>query len=152
MDQKITIRPARESDYPAMATLLHTLATTFIVPGMPPEAAATFLRENDQAALRAYRAAGHVASVAEIDGAVAGFIAIRPPSHLFHLFVAERWHRRGVARALWERARAQAAPGAVFTVNSSPYAVAAYTALGFGCDGVQQCRNGVTFQPMVHTT
>ncbi len=152
MQANIMIRPARDSDYPAMASLLHTLATTFIVPGMPLEAAATFLRENDQAALLAYRAAGHVATVAEVDGVLAGYIAIRPPSHVFHLFVAERWHRQGVARALWKQARSQAAPGAVFTVNSSPYAVAAYAALGFRCDGAQQCRNGITFQPMVHTT
>jgi GNAT superfamily N-acetyltransferase len=143
------IRSASDSDFPGMAQMLHTLATRFIVPDMPPEAAATFLRENNEAALLAYRAAGHVTSVAEIDGTLAGFISIRPPSHVFHLFVAERWHRRGVARALWELARARAAPGAAFTVNASPYAVPAYVALGFRCDGALQCRNGVTFQPMV---
>ena len=148
MMPKIVIRSAADSDFPGMAHLLRTLATTFIVPGMPPEAAATFLRENDQPALLAYRAAGHVTRVADIDGALAGFISIRPPHHLFHLFVAERWHRRGVARALWDAARAQAAPGAAFTVNASPYAVPAYAALGFRCDGPPQCRNGVPYQPM----
>jgi len=151
MDQTILIRPAADADYPAMAGILHALAIAFITPGMAPEAAATFLRENNEAALRAYRAQGHVASVAEIGGVLAGFIAVRPPSHLFHLFVAARWHRHGVARALWQTACAQAAPAAVFTVNASPYAVPAYSALGFRRDGAQQCRNGVTFQPMVRT-
>ena len=149
MDQNILIRPAVDADYPALATMLRTLATTFIVPGMPPQAAADFLRDNDEAALRAYRDRGHVASVAEIGGVLAGYIALRPPSHLFHLFVDERWHRRGVARALWRTACAQAAPAAAVTVNSSPYAVPAYEALGLRCDGAVQCRNGVTFQPMV---
>ncbi|WP_332876343.1 GNAT family N-acetyltransferase [Massilia sp. S19_KUP03_FR1] len=149
MDKKIVIRPAVDADYPAMAAMLRTLATAFIVPGMPPEAGATFLRDNDEAALRAYRDRGHVASVAEIEGRLAGYIALRPPSHVFHLFVDHRWHRRGVARALWRAACAQAAPAAIFTVNSSPYAVPAYEALGFRCDGAAQCRNGVTFQPMV---
>jgi len=148
MIQKIVVRSADASDFPAMAHMLHALATTFILPGMPPEAAATFLRENDRTALLAYRAAGHLTSVAEIDGEMAGFISIRPPSHLFHLFVAKRWHRRGVARSLWNMAQVQAAPGTAFTVNSSPYAVPAYVALGFRCDGALQCRNGVTFQPM----
>ena len=68
MMPKIVIRSAADSDFPGMAHLLRTLATTFIVPGMPPEAAATFLRENDQPALLAYRAAGHVTRVADIDG------------------------------------------------------------------------------------
>lgn len=149
MEQNILIRPALETDYLAMAGMLHTLASRFIVPGMPAEAAATFLRGNDEAALLAYRARGQVASVAQIGAELAGFIAVRPPSHVFHLFVAERWHRRGVARALWRTACAQAAPAAVFTVNSSPYAVPAYEALGFRCDGAPQCRNGMTFQPMI---
>lgn len=145
----MVIRPAGPADYKAMAAMLRELATAFIVPGMPPEAAATFLRENDEAALLAYREQGHLANVAEIEGELAGFIAIRPPSHLFHMFVGERWHRRGVARALWDAARVQAAPAAAFTVNASVYAVPAYAALGFRCDGDKQCRNGVTFQPML---
>jgi len=76
---------------------------------------------------------------------LAGFIAIRPPSHLFHLFVAQPFQRRGVARALWDHARGDAV---AFTVNSSPYAIPAYEAMGFRCDGPLACHNGVTFQPM----
>jgi GNAT superfamily N-acetyltransferase len=153
MERQVTgaihLRPASDADFPALAHLLHDLACAFITPAMAPEVAATFLRENDEAALRAYRARGHVFTVAEIDGALAGFIAIRPPAHLFHLFVDARWHRRGVGRALWEAASAAVGTAAAFTVNSSPYAVPAYEALGFCCDGALQTRNGVQFQPMV---
>jgi GNAT superfamily N-acetyltransferase len=145
MDQCITLRPATASDYPALANLLQTLAKIFIVPGMPVEAAATFLRENDMAALLAYRERGHVIDVADIDGELAGFIAIRPPGHLFHLFVAQAFQRRGVARALWCAAKGDAAR---FTVNSSPYAIPAYAAMGFVCAGPLACHHGVTFQPM----
>ena len=35
---------------------------------------------------------------------LAGFLAIRDGSHLFHLFVERAYQRQGVARALWERA------------------------------------------------
>ena len=35
---------------------------------------------------------------------LAGFIAIRDGSHLFHLFVERAHQRQGLARALWERA------------------------------------------------
>ena len=127
--------------------MLRTLAQTYIVPGMPVEAAATFLRANDEAGLLDYRAQGHVVSVAEVDGAIAGFIAIRPPSHLFHLFVAQPFHRRGIARFLWEHARGEAA---AFTVNASPYAIPAYAAMGFECAGPLACHNGVIFQPMTY--
>ena len=145
----ISLRPAVLADFPLLARLLHDAACLFITPAMTPEAAATFLRENDEAGLLAYREQGHRFHVALIAGEVAGYSAMRPPSHLFHLFVAQRWHRRGVARALWDAARAEAAQDAPFTVNASPYAVPAYAALGFRCDGTLQERNGVHFQPMV---
>lgn len=145
----ILLRPAVDADFPALAQLLHRLACAFITPAMATEVAATFLRENDEAALRACRDLRHVFTVAEIAGDLAGYIAIRPPTHLFHLFVDARWHRRGVGRALWEAALVTAGTSAYFTVNSSPYAVPAYEALGFRCDGPLQTRNGVQFQPMV---
>jgi ribosomal protein S18 acetylase RimI-like enzyme len=149
LNDAIRLRPAVGADFPALAQLLHDLACRFITPAMAPEVASTFLRENDAAALLGYRERGHVFRVATIAGEIAGFIALRPPSHVFHLFVGERWQRRGVARALWDGARADAGPQAQFTVNSSPYAVPAYAALGFRTDGVLQVRNGVAFQPMV---
>jgi ribosomal protein S18 acetylase RimI-like enzyme len=152
VNEPILLRPAVDADFPALAHLLHGLACAFITPAMATEVAATFLRENDEAALRAYRERGDVFTVAEIAGELAGYIAIRPPTHLFHLFVDARWHRRGVGRALWEAARVTAGSEtgtAHFTVNSSPYAVPAYQALGFRCDGALQTRNGVQFQPMV---
>jgi len=147
MEQAILIRPARFDDFTHLAELLRTLALRFIVPGMPAEATATFLRENDADALLAYRERGHVTTVAVVDGAVAGFLSLRPPSHVFHLFVDAAYHRRGVARALWDSVRGGAAG---FTVNASPYAVPVYLALGFACDGPLACRNGVAFQPMRH--
>ena len=147
--QAVLFRPAVDADFPALAHLLHGLAREFITPAMAPEVAATFLRENDVAALRANRERGHVFTIAEIDGALAGYCAIRPPAHLFHLFVDARWHRRGVGRALWQAALATAGPAAQFIVNASPYAVPAYEALGFCCIGAPQTHNGVQFQPMV---
>lgn len=149
VDEVITLRPAVDADFPILATLLHALASRFITPGMAPEVAATFLRDNDESALRVYGERGHTVTVAEIDGVLAGFIAIRPPSHVFHLFVDARWHRRSVARALWEAARQEAAPGTPFTVNASLFAVPVYQALGFRCDGAALNRHGVTYQPML---
>lgn len=145
------MRPAEIADFPVIADMLHALALKFIVPGMTTEAASMFLRANDEQALLAYRDGGHVTSVAVIDDQIAGFIAVRPPSHVFHLFVAQQWQRRGVARALWEHVVKQARVGTVtYTVNASPYAVPAYLALGYQCSGPPACHQGVSYQPMIY--
>ena len=89
--------------------------------------------------------------VAEESGAVAGFIAIRDNTHLFHLFVARPFHRHGLARRLWHGAREEALrrgnPGE-FTVNSSLNAIAVYKAFGFVPSGPVTTAHGISFLPM----
>src|SRR4030095_12625421 len=89
--------------------------------------------------------------VAYSDSQLAGFIAIRDGSHLFHLFV-ERYHQRtGLARRLWEQAlRELGAPGSrgAFTVNSSLLAVPVYRAFGFVPSGSTKSADGISFLPM----
>jgi ribosomal protein S18 acetylase RimI-like enzyme len=145
------IRALAPADVPAVAALLRELAREFIVHESPPEGASTFLAENDEMGVRGFIARGHVYHVAIIDGQLAGFIAVRDRSHLFHLFVGKRWHRRGVARALWDVAREAALAGGgegAFTVNSSNFAVPLYEALGFVRVGPTQCAKGLYFNPM----
>jgi GNAT superfamily N-acetyltransferase len=145
------IRPMEGTDIPAAARLLHELASEFIVDEFPVEGACTFLRENDEDGIRGYIARGHIYHVAYVGDELAGFVAVRDGSHLFHMFVDKRWHRQGVARRLWDVAREAALaagnPG-VFTVNSSLFAQPLYHALGFVPTGPVQHKKGVTFQPM----
>lgn len=145
------IRPIEDRDVPAVARLLQVLAREFIVNESTPEGASTFLRENDEAAIGRYIEQGHVYHVAESDGEIAGFIAIRDRAHLFHMFVAAKWQRQGVARKLWETAR-QAAIDAGgcgnFTVNSSNFAVPVYEAMGFVRTAPMQSLKGLFFNPM----
>ena len=89
--------------------------------------------------------------VACSDSQLAGFIAIRDGSHLFHLFVERSQQRQGIARRLWERALEElCAPGSdgVFTVNSSLRAVPVYQAFGFVSAGSIQSMHGISFLPM----
>ena len=127
------IRPILDKDIPAVARLMRTLSEEFIVHESTTEAAASFIRENDEAGILDFIDAGIAYRVADIDGRVVGFIAIRDHRHLFHMFVDKAYHRRGIARQLWEVARKAAIeagnPG-VFTVNSSNYALPVYEALG----------------------
>lgn len=148
------IRPLEEADLPACARLLRASASEFIVHESTPEGASTFLRENDEAGLRGYVQAGHVYHVAQDGAALAGFVAVRANSHLFHLFVDKRWHGRGLSRQLWSVARREAlgrgGPGS-FTVNSSNYAVPVYEAFGFVRVAPMQCVKGLYFNPMRYT-
>jgi GNAT superfamily N-acetyltransferase len=85
------------------------------------------------------------------DSQLAGFIAIRDSSHLFHLFVERSHQRQGIARRLWERALRQlCAPGSDgnLTVNSSLSAVPVYQAFGFVPAGSIQKMHGISFLPM----
>lgn len=145
------IRPLEPTDIPAVSRLLRALAAEFIVHESPPEGAATFLRENDEDGVRGFVERGHVYHVALADGELAGFIAVRDNSHLFHMFVDKRYQRRGVARRLWEvardAARAAGNPG-YFTVNSSNHALPVYTGWGFVPTAPLQCVKGLVFTPM----
>lgn len=145
------IRLITDADVPAVSAMMRRLSGEFIVHESSPESAAAFARENDVDGIRAFVAAGTVYRVAETDGAIAGFIAMRDNKHVFHMFVDKPYHRQGVARALWDVARetAMAAgnPG-IFTVNSSNHALPVYEAFGFVRTDTTQCKNGIYFNPM----
>jgi len=145
------IRPIQDNDVRAVACLLKVLARQFIVHESTPEGAATFLRENDERAIGRYVAIGHVYHVAEREGKIAGFIAVRDCNHLFHMFFDVQWQRQGVGRQLWEVARtaAMAASGSgAFTVNASNFAVPVYQALGFVRTAPMQVLKGLFYNPM----
>ncbi|UOD28702.1 GNAT family N-acetyltransferase [Massilia violaceinigra] len=145
------IRPIEHSDVPAVAAMFRALAIEFIVHESPPEAAATFLRDNDEEGFLGFLRLGHAYHVAEMDGELAGFIAVRERQHLYHMFVAKKFHGRGIARALWGVARRQAIVAGgdgSFTVNASNYALPVYEAMGFERTAPMQCVNGLYFNPM----
>ena len=89
--------------------------------------------------------------VAENEGVMLGFIALRDVSHVFHMFVAREHQRKGVARCLWHEAKAEAlktGSPTQFTVNSSLGAVAVYRAFGFEPTGEVKSVHGISFLPM----
>jgi GNAT superfamily N-acetyltransferase len=128
------LRALIPDDIPAAAALLRRAAEEFILHESTPEDGAAFLAQQGEAGMRGFLAQGFAYHVAEVDGELAGFIAIRERSHVYSLYVDKRWQRRGIARRLWETARDAALgpghPGA-FTVNSSNHAMPFYASLGF---------------------
>lgn len=84
------------------------------------------------------------------NGTLAGVVAVRDSSHLYHLFVDATFQRRGLSRQLWDHARAavrESNPG-YFTVNSTTYAQPVYERFGFVATGPRVETHGIAFVPM----
>jgi len=145
------LRRGRVDDGEAIAALVRRLAHHAIVDADGADAR-SFLDSVDEAAQR-----GHLADpryrylLASRGATLAGLIALRDASHLFHLFVAPEFQRQGIATRLWRAARADAAasgPAGEFTVNSSLFARPVYERFGFVATGDPVTQHGIRFVPM----
>jgi GNAT superfamily N-acetyltransferase len=145
------IRPGSPSDAEAIARLIASFQRELT--NDPSGAGAEkYLASVSLQAEREYLASARYRYLLAYSGfQLAGCIAIRDGSHLFHLFVERAHQRQGIARLLWEQAlRELCAPGSegTFTVNSSLSAVPVYLTFGFAPAGSLQNEHGVSFLPM----
>jgi GNAT superfamily N-acetyltransferase len=131
----------------AVAAFARRVYDAAIAPHESPEGRATYARYAAPDAMRA-RAARHVVTVAEWDGALAGMLEVRDGTHVSMLFVDPTRQRAGVARALLTHAFGPPARWPALTVNSTPGAVSAYARLGFVADGGAIEQDGLRFVPM----
>jgi len=84
---------------------------------------------------------------------IIGMIAKKQANHISLLFVDKKYHRQGVARALYQKLIENCSKiddCSEITVNSSLYAVEAYKRLGFVVTDTEQEKNGIRFVPMKH--
>lgn len=145
------IRPGTPDDAKAVASLIASFQSILTLE--PSGAGAEqYLASVSESAERQYLESPRYAYlVAELEGQMAGFIAMRDNKHLFHLFVASARHHTGIARTLWEQARQlslRKGPLAEFTVNSSLNAVPVYRSFGFVPAGEVVQAHGIAFLPM----
>lgn len=87
-----------------------------------------------------------------LDGkTIVGMLTLRDGTHISLLFVDEKYHRRGIGRALLQYmchyllTEVQACR---VTVNSSPYGVGFYHRLGFRDLRPQEKKDGIIYTPM----
>jgi ribosomal protein S18 acetylase RimI-like enzyme len=83
---------------------------------------------------------------------IIGVISLRTGGHISLLFVNKQYHRRGIARSLFEKVKEECAKEGIkeITVNSSPYAQEAYRRLGFTVLEGEKTLNGIRFIPMIY--
>jgi GNAT superfamily N-acetyltransferase len=146
--EAIALRDAVPDDAAAISALVAGLAQRWIVPDCSAEGAATLLASMAPERTRERLHEGHRYVVAERGGRLVGVAALRLPSHLYHLFVAEHAQRQGLARRLWEAVRVHADPAAPVTVNASRHARAVYDRLGFEPVGEERFDRGICSTPM----
>jgi ribosomal protein S18 acetylase RimI-like enzyme len=151
IEERYSIRPMSSADIPSVASLLALLAREHITHEFNPRARELFLAKNDEANIRRFVAQGFRYHVAESRARIVGFVGVRDDRHVYHLFVANDFQRRGIARRLWTVAREEciaAGNRGRFTVNSSNGAIAVYERLGFARAGPAKNDNGILYNPM----
>lgn len=151
MLETIAIREARPGDIPEISRLISDLTSRYIANEFTAEGAEQLLCAMNERAVESYFQHGYRYHVAEAEGSLAGVVATRDDTHLYHLFVAEKYQGRGLATRLWHIARdacLAANDCCEFTVNSSCYAVGFYEKLGFVRQAEFQEHGGVVSIPM----
>ncbi|MFK2932682.1 GNAT family N-acetyltransferase [Dyella agri] len=149
----LRIRLGRPDDALATSVLVRRLTRRWILPDQPPGAGQALLSRQGAAVQRMRMHEGHRFHLAWLGDTLVGVATMRDDSHLTQLFVSTRYHGRGIARRLWQRAMADAVRRAGtrrFTLNASRCAVPAYRRLGFVAAGPERLSpNGVLTTPMV---
>lgn len=145
------IRPATTNDSIAISSLIFSVAHYFTLhpqgvgaeeffKTIQPSSIANYIADNKFLYFAAF-----------IENELAGVVAMRDNKHLFHLFVAPKFQRLGIAKRLWifiKDVAIRAGNNRGFTVNSTEYALPIYERFGFKASGHKVEANGITFVPM----
>jgi GNAT superfamily N-acetyltransferase len=145
------IIPATPQDAEAVSQLINGLSRHF-TQDPQGKGAEAFLHSISPTAIRALiEAPNMLYCKAVVNDRLAGVVALREHTHLYHLFVDPTFQNQGLGRQLWLHVKAVAlgkGNAGSFTVNSTPYAVAVYARFGFAATGARVDKNGISFVPM----
>ena len=129
------VRQATAEDAPAIAELVQAGFIEHVAPDWEPSAQQGFLTDTTAEKLESVITKATLVAVYEEQDQILGVIVLPRPTLVQLLFVAPSHLRCGIGRTLWETARTyleeQHPKVTTVELNSSPYALAAYKALGF---------------------
>lgn len=147
----IKLRIAVAADAPAISQLINSLMP-FMTLWPDARGAEKFVESMAAPAIASYvTAPDYHYQLGYVGDELVGVIAVREQRHVFHLFVAAKYHRQGHARQLWHAARdaaLQAGNRAGFTVNAARVAVPVYQRFGFVITDALVEEHGIAYQPM----
>ena len=131
----LQLRHANAEDASAISALVQAGFVEHIAAEWEPSARQSFLEDTSAEKLAPKLAEAAICLVAAQGDQVLGVIFLPRPTLVQLLFVSPEHLRTGIARSLWEAVRARLAEKhpeiTTVELNSSPYAVGAYKALGF---------------------
>jgi GNAT superfamily N-acetyltransferase len=147
----MVILRATLQDAEAISLLINSLSYHF-TQDPQGKGAEAFLQTISPSAIRALTEAPNMLYCkAVVDGRLAGVVALREHTHLYHLFVDPAFQNQGLSRRLWLHVKGIALTighAGSFTVNATPYAVPVYERFGFVATGSRVDKNGISFVPM----
>ncbi|MBO6558873.1 MAG: GNAT family N-acetyltransferase [Pseudomonadales bacterium] len=135
-----------------ISKLLVDLASKYIIDSFNDEGKKNMLSSMTPEAIEGFFDNGFRYHIGEIDGDVVGVVGTRDNSHLFHLFIDDRFQGHGYSSQLWAIGKKACLdsgenPG-YFTVNSSLNAQDVYKHWGFIPVGEIREGGGVKDMPM----
>jgi GNAT superfamily N-acetyltransferase len=132
---KLDIHTVTHADAAVASAVVHASFVELAASDWESQAQLRFLEESSPEALAGKLKIAAYATGAFVAEEMVGFMLMATPALLGMLFVHPQWLRRGIARALWENARAhiESSFPAVKTVelNATPCALQFYCSIGF---------------------
>jgi len=129
------LREASPDDASSISELVQASFVLHVAPDWERSAQEAFLRDTTAEKLSGPIAAATFVAVYEDEGQILGVISLPRPNLIQLFFVAPTHLRKGIGRTLWEAARTHIEERhsdiKTIELNSSPYAVSTYKALGF---------------------
>lgn len=149
--EKWTIRRVRPEEIEAAMDLALRTFEVFEAPVYGSEGSAAFRKfVMDPKTLWAYRIGASWMWGCFAGDTLIGMVGMRRQKHIELVFVEERYHKKGIGRALMEAAFTECREKGIkrITLNSAPYAYGFYYSLGFQNTGLEQTIDGIQFTPM----
>lgn len=151
MNDEFVVVSAKEEDWePAMELAWRTFQK-FEAPVYSEEGTNHFLDFiSDEKLFKMFLAGEYPLYVARCGDKIVGMVSLRSKNHVSLLFVDEKYHRKGIGRALLSFAQQKLLEQGlvVLTVNASPYGVPFYKKVGFMETDKEQFTDGIIYYPM----
>ncbi|KJY93633.1 GCN5 family acetyltransferase [Vibrio neptunius] len=149
----ITFRNAKICDAKAISELILPLAKKYVCPTCDPSVQGVLLKSMSEEKVEHYLSTNyHYVVAVTANDEVIGVAGIRDNSHLYHLFVNDRFQGHGLSRQLWEVVKENALNNGnkgIFTVNSAINAECVYLRFGFKRTKGIRNRQGMIDIPMM---
>lgn len=147
------IRPARLSDAKQIQALIFAAADPEHNEDFGAQGRERFNASNSLDAIsEKIGSPAHLLLCCQAEAVIVGLIGIKRPDAIDQLFVDAAYRRRGIARGLWQEARAcceREHGQKTFRVKSSTMAVPLYESFGFRLAGARCRDRGVAYYPMI---